>query len=206
MATRQVDIPAGVQEPSGHGDTDLSGASKHERARHVSEANRIANHAPRDARPQSSSDPSPTCPSVRECLLKKPTAWRGIDEPAGRLSRRAGSHHDSKWGARSAVGRPWRTEDLKAVSSTDLDKPGDIRGCLERRRQNAFWRRLADLPQKALELEGLEANERLSAVRAGDNGKPDGLAINIGARVAASAAPRELLVSSTVKDLTAGSG
>jgi len=50
------------------------------------------------------------------------------------------------------------------------------------------------------------ANERLSAVRAGDNGKPDGLAINIGARVAASAAPRELLVSSTVKDLTAGSG
>lgn len=38
------------------------------------------------------------------------------------------------------------------------------------------------------------------------NGKPGGLAINIGARIAASAAPRELLVSSTVKDLTAGSG
>jgi class 3 adenylate cyclase len=38
------------------------------------------------------------------------------------------------------------------------------------------------------------------------DGKTGGLAVNIGARVAASAGPRELLVSSTVKDLTAGSG
>ncbi|HEX4745870.1 MAG TPA: adenylate/guanylate cyclase domain-containing protein [Gaiellaceae bacterium] len=38
------------------------------------------------------------------------------------------------------------------------------------------------------------------------DGKTGGLAVNIGARVAASAAPREVLVSSTVKDLTAGSG
>ena len=38
------------------------------------------------------------------------------------------------------------------------------------------------------------------------DGKAGGLAVNIGARVAALAAPRELLVSSTVKDLTAGSG
>jgi class 3 adenylate cyclase len=38
------------------------------------------------------------------------------------------------------------------------------------------------------------------------DGKAGGLAVNIGARVAASAAPRELLVSSTVNDLTAGSG
>ncbi|MDQ3659584.1 MAG: adenylate/guanylate cyclase domain-containing protein [Actinomycetota bacterium] len=38
------------------------------------------------------------------------------------------------------------------------------------------------------------------------DGKAGGLAVNIGARVAASAARRELLVSSTVKDLTAGSG
>lgn len=37
------------------------------------------------------------------------------------------------------------------------------------------------------------------------DGKAGGLAVNIGARVAASAAPCELLVSSTVKDLTAGS-
>lgn len=33
-----------------------------------------------------------------------------------------------------------------------------------------------------------------------------GLAVHIGARVAALAGPREVLVSSTVKDLTAGSG
>ncbi len=38
------------------------------------------------------------------------------------------------------------------------------------------------------------------------DGKTGGLAVTIGARIAASAAPRELLVSSTVKDLTAGSG
>ena len=38
------------------------------------------------------------------------------------------------------------------------------------------------------------------------DGKAGGLAVNIAARVAALAGPRELLVSSTVKDLTAGSG
>jgi class 3 adenylate cyclase len=38
------------------------------------------------------------------------------------------------------------------------------------------------------------------------NGKAGGLTVNIGARVAARAEPRELLASSTVKDLTAGSG
>jgi class 3 adenylate cyclase len=38
------------------------------------------------------------------------------------------------------------------------------------------------------------------------NGKVGGLAVNIGARVAGLAESRELLASSTVKDLTAGSG
>ena len=38
------------------------------------------------------------------------------------------------------------------------------------------------------------------------DGKTGGIAVNIGARIAASAAPGELRVSSTVKDLTAGSG
>jgi class 3 adenylate cyclase len=37
------------------------------------------------------------------------------------------------------------------------------------------------------------------------DGKIGGLAVNIGARVAAAAGPGELLVSSTVKDLVAGS-
>ena len=36
-------------------------------------------------------------------------------------------------------------------------------------------------------------------------GKIGGLAVNIGARVAATASPSEVLVSSTVKDLVAGS-
>lgn len=38
------------------------------------------------------------------------------------------------------------------------------------------------------------------------NGKVGGIAVHIGARIAALAAPSEVLVSSTVKDLTAGSG
>ena len=38
------------------------------------------------------------------------------------------------------------------------------------------------------------------------DGKVGGIAVHIGARVAAEAAPGEVLVSSTVKDLVAGSG
>jgi class 3 adenylate cyclase len=37
-------------------------------------------------------------------------------------------------------------------------------------------------------------------------GKLSGIAINIGARIAAAASPGEVLVSSTVRDLVAGSG
>jgi class 3 adenylate cyclase/alpha-beta hydrolase superfamily lysophospholipase len=39
-----------------------------------------------------------------------------------------------------------------------------------------------------------------------DGGKPRGIAVHIGARLAGEAAPDEVLVSSTVKDLVAGSG
>jgi class 3 adenylate cyclase len=38
------------------------------------------------------------------------------------------------------------------------------------------------------------------------DGKVGGIAVNVGARIAASAAPSEILVSQTVKDLVAGSG
>ena len=38
------------------------------------------------------------------------------------------------------------------------------------------------------------------------NGKPGGLAVNIGARIAALAQPSEVLVSETVRNLVAGSG
>jgi class 3 adenylate cyclase len=38
------------------------------------------------------------------------------------------------------------------------------------------------------------------------DGKVGGIAVNIGARVGAMAAPSEVLVSQTVKDLVAGSG
>ncbi len=39
-----------------------------------------------------------------------------------------------------------------------------------------------------------------------NDGKPTGIAVNIGARVAATARPGEILVTSTVRDLVAGSG
>jgi class 3 adenylate cyclase len=38
------------------------------------------------------------------------------------------------------------------------------------------------------------------------DGKIGGLGVNIGARVGAAAVPSEILVSQTVRDLTAGSG
>jgi class 3 adenylate cyclase len=38
------------------------------------------------------------------------------------------------------------------------------------------------------------------------DGKVGGIAVHIGARVAGAAGPNEVLVSSTVKDLVAGSG
>jgi class 3 adenylate cyclase len=38
------------------------------------------------------------------------------------------------------------------------------------------------------------------------DGKPAGLAVHIGARVAAQAGPAEVVVSQTVRDLVAGSG
>ncbi len=43
-------------------------------------------------------------------------------------------------------------------------------------------------------------------VEVGADGAIAGVAVHIGARVAAEAAPGEVLVSSTVKDLVAGSG
>jgi class 3 adenylate cyclase len=61
----------------------------------------------------------------------------------------------------------------------------------------------------------VEATARLGiSVRAGAHtgevtsidGKIGGIGVNVGARVGAVAAPSEILVSQTVKDLTAGSG
>ena len=59
-----------------------------------------------------------------------------------------------------------------------------------------------------------DAGELLLEVRAGVHtgecelvdGKPSGLTVHIGARIAAKAAAGEVLVSSTVKDLVSGSG
>jgi class 3 adenylate cyclase len=59
----------------------------------------------------------------------------------------------------------------------------------------------------ALEELGLDVR---SGLHAGEceliDGKVGGIAVHIGARVAAHAQPGEVLVSSTVKDLVAGSG
>ena len=53
---------------------------------------------------------------------------------------------------------------------------------------------------------GLRPNSSYTGECELHDGKPAGLAVSIGARIAAEAHPGEVLVSSTVKDLVAGSG
>ncbi|MGH2529428.1 MAG: adenylate/guanylate cyclase domain-containing protein [Actinomycetota bacterium] len=67
--------------------------------------------------------------------------------------------------------------------------------------------RCAQAIVKAVKTLGLEIRAGLHTgeVETIDN-KVGGMAVNIGARVGALASPSQILVSSTVKDLTAGSG
>jgi class 3 adenylate cyclase len=58
---------------------------------------------------------------------------------------------------------------------------------------------------RTLELE-VRAGLHTGECEASDDGKIAGIAVSIGARIASLAAPGEVLVSSTVKDLVAGSG
>src|SRR3954452_621562 len=60
--------------------------------------------------------------------------------------------------------RAWGPEDDHAVAFGDRDQPGHVRRRLEPRRQHPLGRRLADLVQETLELEGLEANQRLRSL------------------------------------------
>ena len=46
----------------------------------------------------------------------------------------------------------------------------------------------------------------MRSAQRGSNGQPGGIAVHIGSRVLGIAEPGEVLVSSTVKDLVAGSG
>jgi class 3 adenylate cyclase len=75
-----------------------------------------------------------------------------------------------------------------------------------KRKRNAPWRRTDGFRRAALGL-GLEVR---AGVYTGEcevhERKVAGIAVSIGARVAAQAGPGEVLVSHTVKDLVAGSG
>jgi class 3 adenylate cyclase len=75
-----------------------------------------------------------------------------------------------------------------------------------KRKRNAPWRRTDGFRRAPLGL-GLEVR---AGVHTGEcevhERKVAGIAVSIGARVAAQAGPGEVLVSHTVKDLVAGSG
>src|SRR3954453_18907031 len=73
--------------------------------------------------------------------------------------------------ALAAGRRAGRPEDLDPVANADRDDPRHVGGSVERRRQDARRRTLADLVQEALEVERLEPDERSSSVRrVGDEG------------------------------------
>jgi class 3 adenylate cyclase len=96
-------------------------------------------------------------------------------------------------------------DSLHRLNGTEIDTAGD-----------GFYATF-DGPARAIQC-ALDITERVRdlgvEIRAGIHtgecevidGKVGGLAVSIGARVAANAGPSEVLVSQTVKDLTAGSG
>ena len=118
---------------------------------------------------------------------------------------RAAEIGDAAWRDLIAAHHAIVRRELDRFSGTEVDTAGD--GFLATfdgparavRCAQAIGSRVRDL--------GLEIR---AGVHTGEietiNGKVGGIAVHIGARIAASAGPSEILVSSTVKDLTAGSG
>jgi len=122
---------------------------------------------------------------------------------------------DSSGHARRMGDRPWSAlladyhtavrEQLRRFQGTEIDNAGD--GFLMSFDGAARAVRCAAALRDAARGLGLEVR---SGIHAGEcelsGGKLVGIAVHIGARLAAQAAPGEVLVSSTVKDLVGGSG
>lgn len=70
-----------------------------------------------------------------------------------------------------------------------------------------LWKRAAGSIVRAVQLLGIQVR---AGVHTGEcevlDGKPVGVAVHVGARVAAAAGPSEVLATGTAKDLVAGSG
>ena len=66
--------------------------------------------------------------------------------------------------------RPWGAEDLHPVLRGDREESRHVGRAVERRREDAIDRGLADLSQESLEQERLEADEGLASGGAGDEG------------------------------------
>ncbi len=117
----------------------------------------------------------------------------------------ATAHGDHDWHELLDRHRSIIREQLARFSGTEIDTVGD--GFLARFDGPGRAVRCAQAVVAALEPLGL-------AIRAGlhtgeievQDGSVSGIALHIGARIAARADPGEILVSSTVKDLVAGSG
>ncbi len=96
--------------------------------------------------------------------------------------------------------------ELARFQGRELDTAGDGFFAVVRR---ARARRPGCLARSATRLQALELEIR-AGLHTGEcevsDGKIAGIAVSIGARISSLAAPGEVLVSSTVKDLVAGSG
>ncbi len=118
---------------------------------------------------------------------------------------RAASLGDRRWGALLEAHHTAVREQLRHFEGREIDTSGD--GFLATFDGPARAVRCACAVRDAIALLGLEIR---AGVHTGElelrNGGVRGLAVHIGQRVAAEAAPGEVLVSSTVRDLVAGAG
>jgi pimeloyl-ACP methyl ester carboxylesterase len=113
---------------------------------------------------------------------------------------------DTVWAAMRASFLRVARQELDRYDGTEIDVAGD--GVFATFTGPARAIRCAVAIRDALLTEGLtvRAGVHVGEVERSGQGAVSGMAVHIGARVRAEAAPREVLVSGTVKDLVVGSG
>lgn len=120
-------------------------------------------------------------------------------------TRRASELGDSRWREVVADFHAAVREQLQRFRGNEIDTAGD--GFLTSFDGAARAVRCAAAIRESVRQIGLEVRSGLHAGECEQSGgKLVGIAVHIGARLAAVAAPGEILVSSTVRDLVAGSG
>ena len=120
-------------------------------------------------------------------------------------TNRAAQHGDQAWRIVLDQFETAERSELRRFQGREINTSGD--GFLAVFDGPARAIRCADSIQRALGLMGLDVRAGLHTGEVELRGQDiSGIAVHIGARIQALAAPREILVSRTVKDLVAGSG